>query len=45
MVADFRLKQIGFYVQFKYLASTTGDPGKQVKVGGSGIVAGVSLAF
>lgn len=42
---DFRFKQIGFYVQYKYLASTTGDPGKQVKVGGSGIVAGVSLAF
>lgn len=42
---EFRFKQIGFYVQYKYLASTTGDPGKQVKVGGSGIVAGVSLVF
>jgi len=42
---EFRFKQIGFYVQYKYRASTTGDPGKQVKVGGSGIVAGVSLVF
>ena len=42
---EFRFKQIGFYVQYKYLTSTTGNPGKQVKIGGRGILAGVSFAF
>lgn len=43
--AEFRFKQIGLYLQYKYLTATTGDPGKEVKVGGRGILAGVSLAF
>ena len=42
---DFRFGHFGFCVQYKYLSSTTGDPGKQVKVGGSGIRAGVSFVF
>ena len=43
--AEFRFWQIGLYLQYKYLSSTTGDPGKEVKVGGRGVLAGVSLAF
>jgi len=43
--AEFRFKHIGLYLQYKYLTSTTGNPGKEVKIGGRGILAGVSLAF
>jgi opacity protein-like surface antigen len=42
---EFRFKPVGFYVQYKNLASKTGDTGKEVKVGGSGILAGVSIIF
>jgi opacity protein-like surface antigen len=42
---ELRFEQIGFQVQYKYLASTTGDTGNEVKVGGRGILAGVSIAF
>lgn len=42
---EFRFNRIGVNVQFKYLDSTTGDNGKEVKVGGSGILAGVSIVF
>ena len=42
---ELRFKPVGLYVQYKYLASTTGDTGKKVKVGGSGILAGVSIIF
>jgi len=42
---EFRFKPIGFYAQYKYLASTTGDPGGQVKVGGSAVLAGISVFF
>jgi len=43
--AEFRFKQVGLYLQYKYLSSTTGDPGKEVKIGGRGILAGLSFAF
>ena len=43
--AEFRFKHIGLYLQYKYLTSTTGNPGKEVKIGGRGILAGVSLVF
>jgi len=42
---EFRFKPVGLYVQYKNLASTIGDAGKEVKVGGSGILAGVSIIF
>jgi opacity protein-like surface antigen len=42
---EFRFKPVGLYVQYKNLASKTGDTGKEVKVGGSGILAGVSISF
>jgi len=32
-------------LQYKYLSSKTGDAGKEVKVGGSGFLAGVSISF
>lgn len=42
---ELRFKPVGLYVQYKYLAATNGDTGKEVKVGGSGILAGVSIIF
>ena len=42
---EFRFNRVGVNVQYKYLDSTTGDNGKEVKVGGSGILAGVSIVF
>jgi len=42
---EFRFKPVGLYVQYKYLASTTGDTGNEAKVGGSGVLAGVSISF
>jgi opacity protein-like surface antigen len=42
---EFRFNQIGLNVQYKYLDSSTGDTGREVKVGGSGILAGVSIVF
>jgi len=42
---ELRFKPVGLYVQYKYLAATTGDTGNEVKVGGSGILAGVSIIF
>ena len=42
---EFRFKQIGVNLQYKYLSATTGDSGEEVKVGGSGILAGVSIVF
>lgn len=41
---EFRFNHIGVNVQYKYLDSTTGSNDK-VKVGGSGILAGVSIVF
>jgi opacity protein-like surface antigen len=43
--AEFRFNHVGLHLQYKYLTSTTGNPGKEVKVGGRGILAGVSIAF
>jgi hypothetical protein len=40
-----RLKQIGLYVQYEQLASMTGGPSTEVKVGGRGILAGVGIVF
>jgi len=43
---EFRFKGVGLHAQFKYLAATTDDgSGAKVKVGGSGVLAGVSIIF
>ena len=42
---EYRFNRIGISVQYKYLDATTGDSDREVKVGGSGILAGVSIAF
>jgi opacity protein-like surface antigen len=44
--ADFRFSRVGLYVEYKYLSSTTQDSANQkIKVGGSGVLAGISVAF
>jgi opacity protein-like surface antigen len=42
---EFRFGSVGLHLQYKYLTATTGSSGKSVKVGGSGVLAGVSIAF
>jgi len=43
---DLRFNSVGLYLEYKYLSSTTSDSANQkIKVGGSGILAGVSFAF
>jgi hypothetical protein len=43
---DLRFSSVGLYLEYKYLSSTTSDSANQkIKVGGSGILAGVSIAF
>jgi len=43
---DFRFGDVGLYLEYKYLGSTTKDgAGEKVKVGGSGILVGVSFVF
>jgi len=42
---ELRFGGVGLLVQYKYLASTTGKTGTDVKVGGGGVLAGVSIAF
>jgi opacity protein-like surface antigen len=42
---EFRFKPVGLYVQYKNLVSKTGATGTDVKVGGSGVLAGVSISF
>src|SRR5436309_3819638 len=42
---EFRFGSVGLQVQYKYLAATTGTTSKEVKVGGSGVLAGVSIIF
>jgi len=42
---EFRFGQVGLYLQYKYLAATTGKMGSDVKVGGGGVLAGLSVAF
>jgi predicted porin len=45
--AEFRFnKDVGVYVQYKHLVSTTDDgTGEKVKVGGGGVLAGLSILF
>ena len=42
---EFRFGGVGLLVQYKHLASTTGKTGSDVKIGGGGVQAGVSIAF
>jgi len=42
---EFRFGSVGLQVQYKHLAATTGKSGSDVKVGGSGVLAGVSIIF
>lgn len=42
---EFRFRPVGLYLQYKSLASKTGDDNREVKVGGSGVLAGVSITF
>jgi opacity protein-like surface antigen len=43
---DLRFGGFGVYLEYKYLSSTTSDSANsKIKVGGSGILAGVSLSF
>jgi opacity protein-like surface antigen len=42
---EFRFERVGVLVQYKYLSSTTGKSGNDVKVGGGGVLAGVSIPF
>src|SRR5437773_1166486 len=42
---EFRFGHVGVLVQYKYLASTTGKSGSDVKVGGGGALAGLSIIF
>ena len=43
---DFRFGDVGLYLQYKFLGSTTKDgSGEKVKVGGSGVLVGVSFIF
>jgi len=42
---EFRFDQVGVLFQYKHLAATTGKSGSDVKIGGSGVLAGVSIAF
>lgn len=42
---ELRFKPVGLHLQYKYLSSTTGDSGRKVNVGGSGILVGVSISF
>jgi len=42
---EIRFKPVGVYVQYKYLASDVGDSGRDVKVGGSGILGGIRISF
>jgi len=42
---EFRFDQVGVLVQYKHLAATAGKSGSDVKIGGSGVLAGISIAF
>ena len=42
---EFRFGSVGLHLQYKYLAATTGKSGNNVKVGGGGVLAGVSFLF
>jgi hypothetical protein len=44
--ADLRFGDFGLYLEYKYVSATTQDSANQkIKVGGSGVLAGVSFAF
>jgi OmpW family len=44
--ADLRFGDFGVYLEYKYVSTTTQDSANQkIKVGGSGVLAGVSFAF
>jgi opacity protein-like surface antigen len=48
--AEFRLDGVGFHLQFKYLGATTdgklaNGTTEKVKIGGAGVLAGISLIF
>jgi opacity protein-like surface antigen len=43
---DIRFSNVGLYLEYKYLSSTTEDSSAQkIKVGGKGVFAGLSIAF
>ncbi len=42
---EFRFGPVGLHVQYKYLAATTGKSDNEIKVGGSGVLAGLSIIF
>jgi outer membrane protein with beta-barrel domain len=43
---DLRFSSVGLYLEYKYVSSTTSDSTNQkIKIGGSGVLAGVSLDF
>jgi len=42
---EFRFGSVGLHLQYKYLAATAGKSGNDVKLGGSGVLAGVSFLF
>jgi outer membrane protein W len=43
---DYRFGDVGVYLEYKYLSSTASDSANQkIKTGGSGILAGLSIAF
>ncbi len=42
---EFRFGPVGLHLQYKYLAATAGKEDKKVKVGGGGVLAGVSFLF
>jgi opacity protein-like surface antigen len=42
---EYRFESVGLRLEYKYLAATAGKSGSDVKVGGSGILAGVSFEF
>jgi opacity protein-like surface antigen len=44
--ADLRFSSVGLYLEYKYLSATTQDSANQkIKVGGSGFLVGISVAF
>jgi opacity protein-like surface antigen len=42
---EIRFKPVGVYLQYKYLSSETGETGREVKVGGKGVLGGISISF
>ena len=43
---DLRFSSVGLYLEYKYVSSTTSDSTNQkIKIGGSGILAGISVDF